>query len=82
MKIIGISILIMVLLIGLNFGLDIIQGFNRKSAVYNAISPFRVGNTLDYIVVFLFILFIAIDIILYHRKQKQEAISPQNKKQS
>ena len=39
MKILGISVLMMVCLIGFSLGIDIIQGSDVSQAFYNAISP-------------------------------------------
>jgi hypothetical protein len=57
MKIICISILMLTTLISCSFGIDLLLGFEMKTAWRNALSPFRVMETPEY---FVFIFLIAI----------------------
>jgi hypothetical protein len=57
MKIIFITITMLTILIGGSFGIDLLLGFEMKTAWRNAISPFRVMEVPEY---FVFIFLIAI----------------------
>jgi hypothetical protein len=57
MKIISITIMMLATLIGCSFGIDLLLGFEMKTAWRNAISPFRVMEIPEY---FVFIFLIAI----------------------
>jgi hypothetical protein len=57
MKIIGITIAMLATLISCSFGIDLLLGFEMKTAWRNAISPFRVMEVPEY---FVFIFLVAI----------------------
>jgi hypothetical protein len=57
MKIIGITIAMLAILISSSFGIDLLLGFEMKTAWRNAISPFRVMEVPEY---FVFVFLIAI----------------------
>jgi len=57
MKIIIITLVMLAALIGCSFGIDLMLGFELKTAWRNAISPFRVMEVPEY---FVFIFLIAI----------------------
>lgn len=57
MKIISITLVMLVTLISCSFGMDLLLGFEMKTAWRNAISPFRVMEIPEY---FAFIFLIAI----------------------
>ena len=59
MKIIGITLVLLAILIGCSFGIDLMLGFETKTAWRNAISPFRVMEIPEYFVfVFLIVIFL------------------------
>lgn len=60
MKIIGITIAMLAILISSSFGIDLLLGFEMKTAWRNAISPFRVMEVPEY---FVFVFLIAIYLI-------------------
>jgi hypothetical protein len=57
MKIIGITIAMLAILISCSFGIDLLLGYEIKTAWRNAISPFRVMEVPEY---FVFVFLIAI----------------------
>jgi hypothetical protein len=58
MKIISITIVMLATLIGCSFGIDLLLGFEMKTAWRNAISPFRVMEVPEYFVfVFLIVIY-------------------------
>jgi hypothetical protein len=57
MKIILITIMMLTVLISCSFGIDLLLGFELKTAWRNAISPFRVMEVPEY---FVFVFLIAI----------------------
>ncbi|MFJ5762420.1 hypothetical protein ACIQAA_25495 [Neobacillus sp. NPDC093182] len=58
MKIIGITIGMLAILISCSFGIDLLLGFEMKTAWRNAISPFRVMEVPEYFVfVFLIVIY-------------------------
>jgi hypothetical protein len=58
MKIIGITIAMLAILISSSFGIDLLLGFEMKTAWRNAISPFRVMEIPEYFVfVFLIVIY-------------------------
>lgn len=57
MKIIGITLLMMGCLMAFSLSLDILQGFDVSDALYNALSPFRVMEVAELVVLF-FLLFL------------------------
>jgi hypothetical protein len=57
MKIISITLLMLVILISCSFGIDLLLGFEMKTAWRNAVSPFRVMEIPEY---FVFVFLIAI----------------------
>lgn len=60
MKIIIITLLMLAVLIGCSFGIDLFLGFELKTAWRNAISPFRVMEVPEY---FVFVSLIAIYVL-------------------
>ncbi|WHY00225.1 hypothetical protein [Neobacillus sp. DY30] len=50
MKIIVITLAMLAILIGFSFGIDLMLGFDMKTAWRNAISPFRVMEVPEYFV--------------------------------
>jgi hypothetical protein len=57
MKIISITLAMLAVLIGCSFGIDLLLGFEMKTAWRNAISPFRVMEVPEY---FVFVSLIAV----------------------
>jgi hypothetical protein len=60
MKIISITLAMLVILIGCSFGIDLLLGFEMKTAWRNAISPFRVMEVPEY---FVFVSLIAVYVL-------------------
>ncbi|MFP7298920.1 hypothetical protein [Neobacillus niacini] len=60
MKIIMITLLMLATLISCSFGIDLLLGFEMKTAMRNAVSPFRVMEIPEY---FAFIFLIAIYVL-------------------
>jgi hypothetical protein len=61
MKILGIAILMMGLLMGFSLSLDILQGFDIRASLQNALNPFRVMEVAEYIVIFVLVFAIVIE---------------------
>jgi hypothetical protein len=61
MKIIFITITMLAILISCSFGIDLLLGFEMKTALRNAVSPFQVMEVPEY---FVFIFLIAIYILM------------------
>lgn len=74
MKMIGIPIVLLLMLTGLSFGIDMLQGFDLKASLYNAVNPFLVMETPE-LAVFIFFLFcFMMDVFLdYYKKRKNVA---------
>jgi hypothetical protein len=59
MKIIFITIMMLTVLISCSFGIDLLLGFEMKTAWRNAVSPFRVMEVPEYFVfVFLIVIYL------------------------
>jgi len=75
MKIWGSTLLILVFLIGLSFGIDLLMGFELITSLRNAISPLAVMEPVEY-VIFLSLIFIYIGKSLFEyiqaKKQKKK----------
>ena len=74
MKILGISILMLVLLTGFSIGMDILLGFDLKTSFKNAANPFLVMEVAE-IIIFYFLIIIwglcSIRLFLIKRSKKQ-----------
>ncbi|MGG1576264.1 hypothetical protein [Fictibacillus sp. NRS-1165] len=70
MKIICITVLIFVVLLGFSLGLDILAGFEIHTAIKNALSPFRVMEAPEFFVFFLLIFFLGLNLVLSPLLQK------------
>lgn len=57
MKILGITILILVLLTSFSVGMDVLLGFDLKTSIKNAVNPFLVMEVAE-IIIFCFLLMI------------------------
>lgn len=66
MKIIAISILMLGILISMSFSIDLFLGFEIKTSLRNALSPFRVKEIPEYLV-FMFLISAYIIKTLYSR---------------
>lgn len=74
MKVIGISILMMVLLAGISLSMDILLGFDVNTSVKNALNPFFVMETAELSIFVLYLFFVTLGPILsFYRKRKEEA---------
>ncbi|PFG03440.1 hypothetical protein [Bacillus sp. es.034] len=72
MKIFGITLLMMGCLMGFSLGLDILQGFDVSDALHNAVSPFRVMEVAEMVVLF-FLLFLFFGETAYEVIKKRKA---------
>ncbi len=70
MKIIGISLLMMVLLMSFSLGVDLLQGFDTRTSIHNNVSPFQVMETPEMFVFVFFILVFVIDSFLYFYRSR------------
>ncbi|WP_026702748.1 hypothetical protein [Salibacterium aidingense] len=71
MKIAGITILMMGLVMGFSILLDMLMGFDMRTALTNAINPFRVMHIIEIFLSSLFvILFITETIYSFIKKRK------------
>ncbi|WP_153126543.1 hypothetical protein [Peribacillus tepidiphilus] len=75
MKIIGIIILIMGLLIGFSLSIDILIGIDLNTALQNALYPFLAMEGAELFVLFLFILILVIESILFSKKERKTSNS-------
>ncbi|WP_010281230.1 hypothetical protein [Bacillus timonensis] len=80
MKIIGISLLIMVCLMGFSFGLDYLQGYDLNTTIRNAVSPFQVMDAAEVIVLFSFVLTIMGELFHYFYKKRKGNLIPNKKR--
>ncbi|WP_404332909.1 hypothetical protein [Mesobacillus maritimus] len=71
MKIWGSTLLILVFLIGLSFGIDLLMGFELITSLRNAVSPLAVMEPVEY-VIFLSLIFIYIGKTMYEYYQTQK----------
>jgi cell division protein FtsB len=73
MKIMFISLLMMGSLMAFSLSLDIYQGFDLSEALYNAVSPFRVMEIAELVVLFfLLFLFLAESAYVVIKKKKED----------
>ncbi|MEI2665712.1 hypothetical protein [Rossellomorea sp. LJF3] len=72
MKVMGITLLMMGCLMGFSLGLDILQGFDVSNALQNAVSPFRVMEVAE-LVVLSFLLFLFFGETAYEVIKKKRA---------
>jgi cell division protein FtsB len=73
MKIMFISLLMMGSLMAFSLSLDIYQGFDLSEALYNAVSPFRVMEIAELVVLFfLLFLFLAESAYVFIKKKKED----------
>ncbi|MBT2758768.1 hypothetical protein J7E71_23120 [Mesobacillus foraminis] len=56
MKILGISLMILVSLMGMSFTIDIFLGFDLKTSIRNAMSPFKVMEFVEFMIFLLFVI--------------------------
>lgn len=72
MKIWGITLLILVFLIGLSLGIDLLMGFELRTSLKNAVSPLTVMEPVEY-AIFLSLIFIYIgkSMFEYFQTKKQ-----------
>jgi hypothetical protein len=75
MKIIGIIILIMGLLIGFSLSIDVLIGIDLNIALQNALYPFLAMEGAELFVLFLFILILVIESILFSKKERKTSNS-------
>jgi hypothetical protein len=75
MKIIGIIILIMGLLIGFSLSIDVLIGIDLNIALQNALYPFLAMEGAELFVLFLFILILVIESILFSKKERKKSNS-------
>jgi hypothetical protein len=73
MKILGISILMAGFLMTFSLLLDLLQGFDVRTSLYNALSPFRVMESPEFFVLFffLFLLVAKWGLAFYKNKHKK-----------
>jgi len=57
MKIIGVTLLIFISLIGLSFGIDLLMGFDMITSLRNSVSPLAVMEPVEYFI-FLALIFL------------------------
>lgn len=70
MKNLGISILIMMLLMAFSIWIDILQGFEKRTVIQNALSPYQVMDTSERGVLFLIVFIFIVKVILSIFKKK------------
>lgn len=81
MKILVITVLMIGGLMSLSLGIDILQGFDMHTALYNSLSAFRIMEIPELFTAFLFIFVLVIQsIVLFYQKKKQ-AKEPQKQPQ-
>ncbi|MDQ0857753.1 hypothetical protein [Bacillus sp. V2I10] len=83
MKMIAIPIVMMMMLTGISFGIDILQGFELRTSLFNAVNPFLVMETPE-LAVFIFFLFcFVMDAFLtFYRKRKNVTKNAKKQPQS
>ncbi|MET1031029.1 hypothetical protein [Domibacillus tundrae] len=82
MKVIGISILMIVLLAGVSLSIDILLGFDVNTSVKNALNPFLVMKKAEVSIFLLFLLFLVVGSIRsFFRKRKEEAAKDKKQQQ-
>jgi hypothetical protein len=78
MKNISIAILMMGILTVFSLGLDILQGFDKNTAIRNALSPFRVMEKPEIFSFSFLILLLIINPIVNSYKKRKDKISPKS----
>ncbi|WP_224773264.1 MULTISPECIES: hypothetical protein [Bacillaceae] len=83
MKMIAIPIVMMLMLTGISFGIDILQGFELRTSLLNAVNPFLVMETPE-LAVFIFFLFCFIidAFVSFYKKRKNEHKNAKKQPQS
>lgn len=73
MKVLAISLLIGSILIGVAIEMDMLMGFTLRQSMYNVLNPFRVMETPETFILFLFLLLWMLDVlaVLFLQKQKK-----------
>jgi hypothetical protein len=73
MKLLGISLFIGSILIGLAIEMDMLMGFTLRQSMRNVLNPFRVMEVPETFILFLFLLLWVIDVLaaLFLQKQKK-----------
>jgi len=73
MKIWGSTLLILVFLIGLSFGIDLLIGFELRTAMRNAVSPLAVMEPVEFVIFFsLIIIYIGKSMFVFIQTKKQK----------
>ncbi|SFA43549.1 hypothetical protein SAMN05192569_100630 [Parageobacillus thermantarcticus] len=73
MKVLAISLLIGSILIGVAIEMDLLMGFTLRQSMHNVFNPFRVMETPETFILFLFLLIWTVDLLaaLFFQKQKK-----------
>jgi uncharacterized membrane protein len=73
MKVPGISLFIGSILIGVAIEMDILMGFTLRQSMQSVLNPFRVMETTETLILFLFLLLWVLDVLaaLFLQKQKK-----------
>jgi hypothetical protein len=73
MKVLGISLFIGSILIGVALEMDMLMGFTLQQSIHNVFDPFRVMEVPEMFILFLFLLLWMIDVLaaLFLQKQKK-----------
>ncbi|MED4989112.1 hypothetical protein [Parageobacillus toebii] len=73
MKVLGISLFIGSILIGLAIEMDMLMGFTLRQSMYNVLNPFRVMETPEMFILFFILLLWVLNVLaaLFFQKQKK-----------
>lgn len=73
MKVLGISLFIGSILIGLAIEMDMLMGFTLRQSMHNVFNPFRVMETPEMFILFFILLLWVLDVLaaLFFQKQKK-----------
>lgn len=83
MKMFGVPLIMFIMLTGISFGIDMLQGFELKTSLLNAVNPFLVMETPE-LAVFIFFLFLFVldGFFVYYKKRKNKTNFASQKPQS
>jgi hypothetical protein len=73
MKVLGISLFISIILIGVTIEMDMLMGFTFRQSMRNVLNPFSVMEVPETFILFLFLLLWVLDVLaaLFLQKQKK-----------
>ncbi|MEC2193258.1 hypothetical protein ACSYHC_01930 [Bacillus amyloliquefaciens] len=73
MKILGVSFFLLAALLVISIAMDMLQGFSFYGAVQNNLSAFKLTTFSEWLMLFLFVLFLIREMIALYKSGKKDA---------